>query len=192
MNECLTTNRKSCYTAARVLRSRWQKFKYSNKGRVEGGDRDGVSIMFSLSGDYRHIRRQGSGWRSDAENAIKLEKKDAGRSGRFPPSAFRHAVLPLYLLVLLHQIVQRCRVYVQIRAAPPVIKINIRRLHQLILVPPWLSLLTPSSAYQVEKETARTSAEEVAVAWLHLPSTQMVEFTATARWNQRICLESFW
>ena len=42
MNECLTTNRKSCYTAARVLRSRWQKFKYSNKGRVEGGDRNGV------------------------------------------------------------------------------------------------------------------------------------------------------
>jgi hypothetical protein len=147
--------------------------------------------MFSLSGDYHHICRQGSGWQSDAENVIKLKKKDTGRSGRFPPSAFRHTVLSLYLLVLLHQIVQRCRMYVQIQAAPPVIKINIRWLHQLILVPPWLSLLTPSSVYQVEKETAQTSVEEVAVAWLRLPPAQTVEFTATVRWNQNICLESF-
>jgi hypothetical protein len=38
VNECLTTNRKSCYMAAQVLCSRWQKFKCLNKGEVEGGD----------------------------------------------------------------------------------------------------------------------------------------------------------
>jgi hypothetical protein len=150
----------------------------------------GVSITFPVSGDYRHVRRQSSGWRSDAENAIKLEKKNAGRSGQFPLSAFRHGALPLYLLFFLRHIVQRCPVHVQIRAVPPMIKINIR--HEFNPVSPLALPLDPILGVPGREVKARTSAAEVAVAWLRWPPAQTLEFTAAVRWNQRICLERFW
>ena len=57
----------------------------------------------------------------------------------------RYLVRPLFLLFLLSHVMQRCPVDVPIRAVPPIIKINIWRLHQLIPIRPggpWLSLDT--------------------------------------------------
>jgi len=87
----------------------------------------------------------------DAENAINLGKKEKkegwkGRAistvcmTRLPRTAsVRYSVPPLVLLFLIRHVMQRCPVDVPIRAVPPMIKINIRRLHQLIPVCPGVS-----------------------------------------------------